>query len=136
MSDQHCLVGKAITSIELAKDKKAIRFTTDGGGIIARARGDCCSETWVESIEISTREFPATVLSVDDIEMPNHGSPSYYEVIAYYGCKIVTDKGHIIIDYRNSSNGYYGGDLSWPDDNYYYGGVFGQNESKEEWMPL
>jgi hypothetical protein len=61
---------------------------------------------------------------------------SEYEIIAFYGLKITTDKGDIIIDYRNSSNGYYGGNLSWPNDNYFYRGVFGQNVSTEEWKPL
>ena len=53
-----------------------------------------------------------------------------------YGVKITTDKGHIVIDYRNASNGYYGGNLSWPDDSYFYGGVHGQNESNEEWVDI
>ncbi len=54
----------------------------------------------------------------------------------YYGCKITTDKGHIIIDYRNESNGYYGGDIVWPDDRSFYGGVFGQNVSDEKWKDI
>ena len=31
--------------------------------------------------------------------------------VAYYGLKITTDNGRAVIDYRNSSNGYYGGSL-------------------------
>ena len=88
-----------------------------------------------------SNKFPAKVISVNDIEMPNLGQPDEDETdedetIAYYGCKICTDKGDIIIDYRNESNGYYGGGLSWPDDTYYYGGVWGQNISEEKWIPL
>lgn len=55
--------------------------------------------------------------------------------MAYYGCKITTGKGYALIDYRNSSNGYYGGSLSWPDD-HHYGGVSGQNNSNEEWRRI
>lgn len=37
------------------------------------------------------------------------------------------------------SNGYYGGNLVWPDADdspYYYGGVFGQNVSNNQWGPV
>lgn len=82
------------------------------------------------------KEFPCTVTGVQDIEMPDLGQPDdEYDVVAYYGCKISTNKGDIVIDYRNSSNGYYGGNLAWPDENF-YGGVFGQNNSNNEWRPL
>lgn len=35
-------------------------------------------------------------------------------IIVTDGFKVTTDKGVIVIDYRNASNGYYGGSLSWP----------------------
>jgi hypothetical protein len=38
-----------------------------------------------------------------------------------YRFRIMTDKGQILIEYRNSSSGYYGGSLSWPDGAYFYG---------------
>jgi len=31
------------------------------------------------------------------------------DCVAYYGLKITTEKGRAMIDYRNDSNGYYGG---------------------------
>lgn len=37
----------------------------------------------------------------------------------YYGCAIETAKGRFTIAYRNSSNGYYGGWLTWPTDGFY-----------------
>jgi len=33
--------------------------------------------------------------------------------------KIATDYGDIIIEYRNESDGVYGGDLAWPGDKEY-----------------
>ncbi len=128
------LVGHTIREMKIADDKKAILFITDKENVIAKMDGDCCSDTWVEHIEMVS--LPALVLDVDDIDMPNLGNPDEYEVVAYYGCKITTDKGHIIIDYRNSSNGYYGGNISFPDDSYFYGGVYGQNVSKEVWKDI
>ena len=128
------LVGRTIKDMKLADDKKAILFVTDSGDVVARMDGDCCSSTWAEHIEMVP--LPALVVSVDDIDMPDLGSPDKYEVIAYYGCKITTDKGYIIIDYRNESNGYYGGNISWPDDGYFYGGVYGQNISTQIWKDI
>lgn len=129
------LVGKTIIDMKIASDKQAVLFETTDGKIIAKAYGECCSLTWIEHIELPARGFPVVVISADDIEMPDLGSPNNHECIAYYGFKIITDKGHIIIDYRNESNGYYGGSLSWPGE-YYYGGVRGQNDSNLNWVEI
>lgn len=129
------LVGKTITKIELADDRQAIRFHIEGGEpIIARCDADCCSHTWAEHIEMPVNGLPATVLSAECVNMPDLGNGDA-ECIKYYGFKIVTDKGDIVIDYRNSSNGYYGGSLSWPED-HFYGGVYGQNVSNENWKEI
>lgn len=129
------LIGKTLTGMKIAKDKKALLFEVGSENIIARTDGDCCSNSWVESVELPALGFPAKVLSVEDLKMPDLGSPDEHEVIAYYGLKITTDKGEIVIDYRNESNGYYGGNLVWRDD-YFYGGVWGQNVSNEDWQAI
>lgn len=135
MSD--ILVGTTINDMLIADDDHAILFKTDKGDIVARTDGDCCSNTWIEHIELPALGFPCKVLEVEDISMDCPESEEYnWEVIQFYGFKIVTDKGHIIIDYRNASNGYYGGNLSWPDNSYYYGGVNGQNISTENWVKI
>ena len=33
-----------------------------------------------------------------------------HDTVAYYGVKITTTRGIAVIDFRNDSNGYYGGD--------------------------
>lgn len=135
--NQNPLIGKTVTAIELAEDRQAIRFLlADGDPVIARADGDCCSVSWIEHISLPAYGFPAMVKEATDIEMPDLGEQPGRDYMQYYGFKVVTDKGDLVIDYRNESNGYYGGNLSWPDDDYYYGGVFGQNISKEDWRPV
>lgn len=136
MSEQ-CLEGKTITQIEISADKKAMRFfLADGESVVARADGDCCSSTWIEHVELPALGLPATVSKVEEIPLPgsvdNHEE---YECLAVYGLKIATDKGDIVIDYRNSSNGYYGGNLSWPGE-YFYGGVYQQNVSDAPWAKV
>ena len=132
--DNNPLIGKKILAVHLASDKKAMRFDVEGGDpVIVKADGGCCSSTWIESLDTPELLIGGTVTAVENLNMPDQGSPDDYEVIAYYGCKVSTEKGACVIDYRNSSNGYYGGNLYWPHESYYYGGVFGQNESNEEW---
>ncbi len=134
MKKKHILKDRMLTKIELADDKMAIRFTTTQGEVEALCDGDCCSHTWVEDIGLPVNGLPAIVLDVVDVPMPSLDDSGE---LKNYGCKIVTDKGDVLIEYRNESNGYYGGDLSWPDmDDYFYGGVFGQNISKKVWKEL
>jgi hypothetical protein len=129
------LIGKVVISVDLEQSGAAIRFNlADGESITARADGDCCSSTWIENVD-GAEQLIGTVLSVEDIPMPDLGSPNSYDVIAYYGCKITTDKGFSVIDYRNSSNGFYGGSLSWSDDGF-YGGVHGQNGNISGWKQI
>ena len=138
MSCDNPLVGKTITGIEIAADRQALRFVLEDGELVVDVDADCCSYSWVEHVELPALGLPATVVAVADIDMPEGAVSAFHadtDVLAYYGCKIVTDRGEIVIDYRNDSNGYYGGSLSWPSERY-YGGVFGQNVSKHEWQPL
>lgn len=133
------LIGKTITGMKIAQDREAILFQTTDGDMVVRVDADCCSYTWVEGIELPALGFPAIVSKVEDLELPETTAPSKFhsdpDVLAFYGCKIVTDRGDIVIDYRNDSNGYYGGSLTWPGE-HHYGGVYGQNNSKEEWTEI
>ena len=126
------LIGKTILEIKVNHDKTGVLFVTNEGDVMAKCDADCCSFTWIEHMTLPALGCPALVTSVEDLDMPDLGDMPDCEVIAYYGCKISTNKGEIVIDYRNDSNGYYGGDLSWPGD-HFYGGVYGQNVPKENW---
>ncbi len=135
MNRQNPLIGKTITAVEISEDKEALRFVLTDGEVVVDCDAGCCSYTWVEHVELPALGFPATVLAVEDVPMPDLGNMPGCDVVAYYGCKITTDRGEILIDYRNDSNGYYGGNLSWPGERY-YGGVHGQNISKHQWRPV
>lgn len=132
--EKNPLVGKRIAAVHLASDKKALRFDVEGEDdpIIARAEGGCCSETWIESLDAPSLLI-GKVRSVESLSMPEEETETEYGLIQYYGCKVVTTSGICVIDYRNESNGYYGGSLWWPGESYYYGGVYEQNVSNEDW---
>lgn len=134
MTRNHILIGKTINEFWIADDSLALKLVTDSGDIIANVDADCCSYTWIESVEAPDAAVGSPVLEAVNIDMPDLGTLENHDCMQYYGFRIRTAKGDCIIDYRNDSNGYYGGSLEWPGDGgYHYGGVFGQANSKHEW---
>lgn len=135
------LIGKKIVDVKIATDKQALLFLSDNGDeLIARTDGDCCSYSWIETVEMPALGIPFKVIGIEDLDLPgSDGNHHDYDCLSVYGAKITTDKGEMVIDYRNSSNGYYGGNIVWPNDDeysYFYGGVHGQNESSLEWTEI
>ena len=120
---QEALVGKEIEYVEMDICGSAICFhLKDAPSVVLEARGDCCSESWIESID-APLALVGKVLSVEEIPMPFLGNvgtakhslddPHQYQgLISYYGLKITTVAGTAVLDYRNDSNGYYGGELA------------------------
>lgn len=131
------LIGKKIVDVKIAEDKLAMLFVCDNGEeLVVRVDADCCSYTWIESVELPALGFPFTVIACDDLDMNKEPLENEeYECLQFYGAKIITDKGDMVIDYRNDSNGYYGGDIVWPGEGF-YGGVYGQNESNMNWRDI
>jgi hypothetical protein len=121
------MVGKVVVSTSFKDGVVTLR--TDDDGYHTEVEGDCCSFTWIENAEIP--ETPFTIASVEDIPMPEwakecieggwsyttkcHCSQGgYHDSVAHYGHRITTTKGERLeIDFRNDSNGYYGGSLDW-----------------------
>lgn len=130
--------GIRLDGIEITQDSISIRLNAANGPIIGVCDAYCCSETWIENIELPALGFPCTVISATNLEMPDgrdatDDEPQVY--IQFYGLKLVTDKGDVVIEYRNASNGYYGGELVW-DSEQYYGGAFGQQKPEQEWLTV
>ena len=138
-NDGSILVGRTLTGMKIAADRQALLFQTTGGDLDVNVDADCCSYSWIEHIELPALGFPAIVTAVDHLDMPDATGESKFhsdpDVLAFYGFKITTDRGEIVIDYRNDSNGYYGGSLTWPGE-HHYGGVYGQNLSNHEWTEV
>lgn len=129
------LIGQKVTAVYLLEDGHAIRFHVEGieEPIVVPTYGDCCSHTWIESID-DPAALLGVVSAVEDLTL-REDEEKEGDCTRFYGCKITTDKGAAVIDYRNSSNGYYGGSLSWPGE-HEYAGVFGQNTPEGEWRLL
>lgn len=131
------LIGKTVVKVQIAEDRMALRFEFDDGSeLIGRCDADCCSHTWIENIEMPALGLPFKILEARDLELPEDMEVDY-EWVQFYGLAWTTDKGTLTIDYRNESNGYYGGSISWGlDDEDFYGGVYGQNVSNMDWRDV
>ncbi len=112
------LVNKTIEKVFINPSNDFMRLQYDKGYIDIIAEGDCCSHSWIEHVENVEALIGATVISVENIDMPDLGDTDEDkdEYIKYYGLKITTTKGSVQFDYRNSSNGYYGGSLEISDN--------------------
>lgn len=105
-----------------------IVLITDKGNFNSEVEGTCCSHTWIENVEFPSF-VPWIIKNLENIEDPEVETPCKendkscncnsdteygHEYIQYYGYRITTERGeHLEIDFRNDSNGYYGGYLYW-----------------------
>ena len=130
------LIGHTITAVQMDGMQDIKFILADRPPVIYRTDADCCSSTWIAHVEGVDRLIGGTVVSVEDIPMPGNNERDDDErYIQFYGLAIKTDKGTAVIDYRNESNGYYGGSISSDEENH-YGGVFGQNVGSGQFVPL
>jgi hypothetical protein len=124
------VIGKTVDSVELLGDKDRIllRFQ-DGSDRSYGVEGDCCSTSWIEHLEMPPDVRGAVILSVDDggevepwdghVCVETQYDKDYkvrkegcgHESLAVYNTRFHTNKGDIVMEYRNDSNGYYGGYL-------------------------
>lgn len=114
-------IGRTVSKLELSDDRVYLRFTmADGQPIVYRADGDCCSFSWVYEVcgvksllgyEVRTAkdaEFDPPAGAVNEEGNPPEDE---YEVLADYSAGMTTDRGYFDVYFRNTSNGYYGGEL-------------------------
>ena len=111
------LIGETVQSFSLNPDRDQLTLTMKSGNtFVLETEGDCCSITWIEHID-GEEALTGTIQQVNDIPMPGYGDvPTLHrpvvDVVGYYGLQIITNNGYSVIDYRNDSNGYYGGSIS------------------------
>jgi hypothetical protein len=108
------IVGRALDRVEVSQDKEKITFHFQEGDPVSYATyGGCCSSTWIEHLEQPYNLTGAVIYGVKESSGPDVPE-SQGEVIQSYMTTFVTTKGNIDLEYRNSSNGYYGGSLEGP----------------------
>src|SRR5512139_2478478 len=104
---------RRVESVWITDNRRYLKFMfEDGGHVYWRVEGDCCSYTWIEGIE--NLGSKGTVLSITNDGAMSGGPKSTgdnFDHVRYYGLTLKTEYGRLIIDYRNDSNGYYGGSM-------------------------
>ncbi len=132
------LIGKTIVQVFKASDDLAIKLVTDQGeDLIIRVDGDCCANSFFHHVDLPV-SLPFTITGIDEYTLDTVNG-EYGDVTDRYGCKINTTTGVMDIECRTEHNGYYGGNIVFPnsdEDDYFYGGVFGQNVSNNDWVEL
>lgn len=131
------LLGKYWTNLYIsADDQHQLMFLRKFQDKVIEAyildtEADCCSETWFADIVGVENLLKSDIkgielLYLNDDQYPDTDSRSRQEYDRYYGFKLLTDKGTVEVVYRNSSNGYYGGELA----------MFKGDSSAIEWEEL
>lgn len=117
MEEYKQLIGETVQSFSVNAERDQLRLVMKSGNtFLLETEGDCCSISWIEQID-GVEALTGTIRQVEDILMPDYGNVSTphkpnVDIVSYYGLRIVTDRGYTVIDYRNDSNGYYGGSIS------------------------
>lgn len=115
--DESELIGKKLNKITTDNEGGTLHLHTDDGIYEFSPQGDCCSQSWIEHFDEVAR--PGTIVSFEEKEIP----PSYeikptkydhyQDKIEHYFYELKTDNARYLIEMRNSSNGYYGGYLTY-----------------------
>lgn len=109
------IIGHTIKNLSLEDGGENLVFTTEKGNIIYTTYSECCSRSFFSDIEGLDNLLGEKVLSVTerqewtDEETKKAESQGDYDSLSLYGYIIKTQKGTCDIEFRNDSNGYYGG---------------------------
>lgn len=102
------LKGKSIISIEWSEQK--IVFNMKDMSVCFNAFGDCCSSSYIESLDNPEVFKDAIFNSAESIE-GEQKELTDYNVHKWTFYKFKTSKGSCTLSFRNESNGYYDGYL-------------------------
>lgn len=115
------MTGRTLVSVSLENNKQTLVFKFTDGEKRFGVEGDCCSESWIEHLElpgdvagleiIDILEAPVLDQTDNDSMNPVGELGREHECLQVYQTVFRTAKGDISVEYRNSSNGYYGGYL-------------------------
>jgi hypothetical protein len=99
------------TLIEVNHERHGVALLTSRSGIEyyweAETWADCCSDTWIESVEIYCK-LPDDAPTITEIVLDPYGEGDELKVYKHI---FRTTRGDVVVDFRNESNGYYGGEL-------------------------
>jgi hypothetical protein len=105
------IVAERVTAVGVSTDKQWLALRREDGAVaLCYTDADCCSSSWIEHVN-GEELFPATVLSVEGTDVSRDDEHPEHDCLQVYETVFVTDRGRFTVEYRNASNGYYGGSL-------------------------
>lgn len=106
------ILNKPLASVNHTRTEVLFQFL-DGSERKFFVCGDCCSESWVEHLEKPNDIRGAIITGVEhtDYDGVQLNEASEQGTLMQYFTRFHTNKGDITLEYRNDSNGYYGGYL-------------------------
>lgn len=119
------LLDQKIVNVYIEPSGSLIVFENDEGIFFKYdAYGDCCSQSWINDLVNPECLFGHTITKVEPVSMDDVitrkasveiSKEEYdsYECLQAYSYKITTTGGYFDIVFRNSSNGYYSGNLEF-----------------------
>lgn len=111
--EMFCLVGRRVLGVFVAPGEEAMCVATDAGAVVFYTSSECCSETWISDIVGVEALIGEVVFGVETLRMPQDSDGrSRQGSDTFYGIGLATMRGRTTVAYRNSSNGWYGGDMS------------------------
>ena len=111
------LVGCIVSAVYINPEHTYIQFVTDKGIKSYDAYGDCCSHSWIENINNLASLLNGNPILVaeerkeDGMRDRTISDHPEHHCLKFYSYDIITNSGTTTIEFRNSSNGYYGGAL-------------------------
>lgn len=112
------LVNQTIRGLQLSTHRVWLTFLFDTGPLTLEVVGDCCSSAWIEHLELPTPQVSGLVITdwvefptVDITDMPLIRGDVDQECCDLYQVALRTDRGNILLEFRNTSNGYYGANV-------------------------
>ncbi len=112
-------IGKTISAAFINEDKTSIRFDlSNGTRLFLHTEGDCCSETWIEHVDNFEYATRATITGTETVSLgeciaTRQDSDQLYAAYISVEHPKYPQQLRLAIEFRNSSNGYYGGDIEW-----------------------
>ena len=110
---KNILIGKKVDKLFINQDKTIIKVQCGDLFIDLITDADCCSETWIEHTSDLISLVGHSITGVEEVTL-GEVMPTRQDYDQLYAFKITHDGcyyGDCGIEFRNSSNGYYGGTL-------------------------
>ncbi len=110
------LIGRKVVAVFVSEGEGCLKFETNKGDVFYEGYGGCCSETWFSDIIGLHSLLGNLVCAVDKAELSDYNEEDgrgRQKWDSVYGFKITSTGGYTDIVFRNSSNGYYGGNAEF-----------------------